>query len=112
MKEYIERSGLLCALVSNDYPWMHYADAYEIAKNAPIADVVESKRGGWISVKERLPSIHQRVLVWCESKTIQKHVTACTFMADYSGKGKGPYFSRHVRNVTHWMPLPEPPKEG
>ena len=58
----------------------------------------------WVSKEDRLPSIYERVLVWCESKTIEKHVTACTYMGD----GK---FSRHVRCVTHWMPLPKPPKE-
>ena len=57
----------------------------------------------WISVKDRLPNVHQRVLVYCQSKTIEKHVTACMYM--------GGYFSRKVRNVTHWMPLPEPPEE-
>lgn len=61
----------------------------------------------WISVEERLPKVRQRVLVYCESKTIEKHVTACTYMGGLYGK---PQFSRHVRKVTHWMPLPEPPK--
>lgn len=58
----------------------------------------------WNSMEDRFPGIHERVLVWCESKTIEKHVTACTYMGD----GK---FSRHVRFVTHWMPMPQPPKE-
>lgn len=56
----------------------------------------------WISVEERLPAVHQRVLVYCQSKTIERHITACMYM--------GGYFSRKVRNVTHWMPLPEPPE--
>ena len=62
----------------------------------------------WIPVTERLPEIQQKILVYCESKTIRKHVTACTYMGGYLGAKQ---FSRHVRNVTHWMPLPEPPKE-
>ena len=62
----------------------------------------------WIPVTERMPAVRQRVLVYCESKTIKKHVTACTYMGGYLGAEQ---FSRHVRNVTHWMPLPEPPKE-
>lgn len=57
---------------------------------------------GWISVKDRMPNVHQRVLVYCQSKTIEMHVTACMYM--------GGYFSRKVHNVTHWMPLPEPPE--
>lgn len=57
---------------------------------------------------ERLPKQGQRILVYCESKTIEKHVTVCTYMGVYPGHLQ---FSRHVRNVSHWMPLPEPPKE-
>lgn len=62
----------------------------------------------WIPVSERLPEVGQRILVYCESKTIKMHVTTCTYMAGRFGSKQ---FSRHVRNVTHWMPLPEPPKE-
>ena len=39
MAEYIERTGLLCALVENNFPWMQFFDAYEIAKNVPVEDV-------------------------------------------------------------------------
>lgn len=62
----------------------------------------------WIPVSERLPEKQQRVLVYCESKTIRKHITSCTYMGGYLGSKQ---WSRHVRNVTHWMPLPEPPAE-
>lgn len=61
----------------------------------------------WIPVGEMLPEIGARVLVYCESKTIRKHVTACTYMGGHFGSKQ---WSRHVRKVTHWMPLPEPPK--
>ena len=54
----------------------------------------------WIPVTDRLPEIGQRILVYCESKTIRKHVTSCTYMGDYLGH----------KQFTHWMPLPEPPK--
>ena len=61
----------------------------------------------WIPVTERLPEVGQRILVYCESKTIEMHITCCTYMG---GRFGHPQFSRHCRNVTHWMPLPEPPK--
>lgn len=61
----------------------------------------------WIPVTERLPKVRQRILVYCESKTIEKHITVCTYMGGLYGK---PEFSRHCHKVTHWMPLPEPPK--
>ena len=40
----------------------------------------------WIPVEERLPEVGQRVLVWCESRTIKKHVTVSTYMKDYSNE--------------------------
>jgi hypothetical protein len=41
-KTYIERSGLLSALVEADsLPWTTMDDAYAIIFNAPISDVVE-----------------------------------------------------------------------
>jgi hypothetical protein len=76
------------------------ANGFRLERKKATSD----KTSEWISVEDRLPSRNERILVWCESKTIKKHITACTYMGD----GK---FSRHVRCVTHWMPLPEPPKE-
>ena len=60
----------------------------------------------WISVKERLPEDGQRVVGIAEN--------GMTGIMDYRDDGTpfaarifGVYFS----NITHWMPLPEPPKE-
>jgi hypothetical protein len=62
----------------------------------------------WISVKERLPGANEDV--WCYSNRnggytfigyIGYHVR------DWMENG-----SLHIGDVTHWMPLPEPPKEG
>ena len=77
-----------------------------IAADHLIANGVTIQK--WIPVTERLPKVRQRILVYCESKTIEKHITACTYMGGLYGK---PEFSRHCHKVTHWMPLPEPPKE-
>lgn len=94
--------GLLCELVTE-----YRNNILRVIDNAPTIDAVPVVR--WIPVTERLPEIQQKILVYCESKTIRKHVTACTYMGGYLGAKQ---FSRHVRNVTHWMPLLEPPKEG
>ena len=68
---------------------------------------------GWISVKDRLPDI-------------DKYYGDCMYSADvfvYDGsrRGEGYYchktnmwhnsFDEEIIKVTHWMPLPEPPKE-
>ena len=63
----------------------------------------------WISVKERLPEYGERVICF----TIHGGIPVCyrgysydsdgRFILAYNGTDK-------VDNVTHWMPLPEPPK--
>ena len=61
------------------------------------------KHDGWISVKERLPRSGDTVLVYYRR-----------------GESRGVYILRYVgrwvmadwhTKVTHWQPLPEPPKE-
>lgn len=57
--------------------------------------------GAWVSVEQQTPEEGRLVLVWCRSRMSTRHITVSTF---YDGK-----WSRRVRDVTHWMPLPEPP---
>ena len=56
--------------------------------------------GGWISVKDRLPEDGQDVLVWDDGGFAYIDVRLC---------GTWKYGGNY--GVTHWMPLPEPPKE-
>ena len=65
---------------------------------------------GWISVTDRLPEPGQMVLVYCRSRMCTEHVTVSTYMKDYSHT-RCCYWSRRVRDVTHWMPLPTPPEK-
>lgn len=57
----------------------------------------------WISVKERLPEIDDEVIIYVDG------ITDCAF---YIGRN---IFERGNRiretDVTHWMPIPEPPQE-
>lgn len=60
----------------------------------------------WISVQDRLPE-HGFVLVWCA-------YTHLVEIAKYKGSLWRTQERRYALNsdwVTHWMPLPEPPKE-
>ena len=57
----------------------------------------------WISVKERLPSDEKTVL--CVTKNNRP------FVCRYKHAWERWAVSLNVE-VTHWMPLPEPPKEG
>ena len=55
----------------------------------------------WISVKDRLPKPFESVLVFRDGK----------ISIDYSEENGWFAYDFNGKRVTHWMPLPEPPKE-
>lgn len=68
----------------------------------------------WISVSERLPEAETDVLVFSGG-----YVSILTYRYDRSGNLKfmymddcGYWHERFAPTVTHWIPLPEAPKEG
>ena len=68
----------------------------------------QNNRSRWISVKERLPDVGEEVLCACRAGIVE--------VLKYFNGINGPWYkdSRHVYMsgfVTHWMPLPAPPKE-
>ena len=69
------------------------ADAEIAALKARIAELEDAQR--WISVDERLPEYHKQVLAMQWGKPT---ITMCINDAAFR------------RHVTHWRPLPEPPK--
>lgn len=64
----------------------------------PAADV--QPVNGWIAVKDRLPDEIGKVLVIDNGKVD---------INSWAGKYEGWYYAN--KNITHWMPLPELPKE-
>ena len=91
----------------------------------PTADVVPVE---WISVKDRLPKTNGKYLCANYSKTFKRHfIEVLSFAKDLhkvdefdfkEEKGKSGFYMydsewgySHFRNVTRWMPLPEPPKK-
>ena len=86
-----------------------YAQQLEMEADYLIANGVtfatDNKVGDkWIPVTERLPEICEEVLV-C---TTRGNVMTCHYEKDLFIQ----YDSWVTPDVTHWMPLPEPPKEG
>lgn len=62
--------------------------------------------GEWISVKERLPEKWGSYLAWVINHRIEIAVFSSEWCLDNTdGAGL-------EGDITHWMPLPEPPKEG
>ena len=66
-----------------------------LVKDAPTVDQ-------WVSVKNRLPDRYKKVLTYGASYGVQENWLIRT--------GKEISWSMGYR-ITHWMPLPEPPKE-
>jgi hypothetical protein len=90
---HLKRKCPLCEIVELDRENAHLR-----------AEISRLKRGGWVSVKERLPAVGETVLVYYRYHDQQSIVTA-RFV-------NGGFIGFWGANVTHWMPLPEPPKEG
>lgn len=69
--------------------------------------------GGWVSVKDRMPEPNKDVLlaVYCEETDSYYQVIAWqTTSGDWDSNDE--VFCQYDDEVTHWMPLPEPPEEG
>ena len=95
--------------------------------NAPYItkrDVEEAPTvGGWISVKDRIPERQMPVIVYVPPhKDDEEEYFGHVGMAYYTYSGNGGYWAGTdgavygaigiIHKPTHWMPLPEPPKEG
>lgn len=98
MAEYIKREDAIKAI---EWTWAGKA-AFEALKKLPAADVVERK---WIPVTERMPEVGKDVLCFCRA--------GIYFVLAWDGthwhEGCDRYYMKSL--ATHWMPLPEPPKE-
>lgn len=55
----------------------------------------------WVSVKDRLPDAAFNVLVFDETGRV-----LIAWYFEYQWRGE-----RLYHKITHWMPLPEPPKD-
>ena len=73
---------------------------------AKLQEVRNNK--SWISVKDRLPEKDTRVLVYLDIKDLNPYSTPF-FDTDRILDGK---WVRWNSYVTHWQPLPEPPKDN
>ncbi|MBR2697827.1 MAG: DUF551 domain-containing protein [Clostridia bacterium] len=115
MNDYVSRQAVIDYLMIN-MGW-HDEDDREIddwdEKKPIITDLINGVPSGWISVKDRLPEDYQEVLF------IGKNQHGNTYMAQRGHRNGNDWYSAISRinvykenaTVTHWMPLPEPPKE-
>jgi hypothetical protein len=89
-------------------------DAYKIIEEEVDAADVEPRQR-WIPVTERLPEEGNIVMAYQPIPSWMKSGNGWIRIAVYTGKGEwreeAEYHNRMTLPVTHWMPLPEPPKE-
>lgn len=88
-----------------DNPNAEISDGHQLCRAA--ADMLEQDVPGWISVEDRLPPTRGYYLV-CTYTAYYR--TQCISKVFFDGKLWGSVRKRYT-NITHWMPLPEPPKE-
>lgn len=104
-----------------------YSGTYaEIERAIDTAPTVEPKqiKAEWVSVKDRLPDPYEKVLVrldhWSGVDTYLAFYDTERGWCDYGGyfedgtnnDGEPLTYETVGVNVTHWIPLPEPPKES
>ena len=76
----------------------------------------------WISVEDRLPEKNKKVLIWIEGYSAhsgmhwtRKGYWLCPWHGDRWAEAFMDKACEHLdmgfAEVTHWMPLPEPPEE-
>lgn len=71
-----------------------------------VKEIREKEERRWIPVVERLPEKVATYLVLTKSGNYSVQ-WFCIFSEDV----KGFFFAENPEKITHWMPLPEPPKE-
>lgn len=102
-REAIETIKIAIAEVEWEYP-MEYAAAFEQTISA-LEERQERKKGeGWTSVRDGLPEDQEEVLVCTLSRNGTRNIDKGYLAIDH-------FIHRGRAQVTHWMPLPEPPKE-
>ena len=115
-KQAIEEMAKVLERVCDKIVCSDYHMNCELCQATRLYDAGYRKQSEWISVEERLPDNHRTVLVACKGITVGGAAPISVgsyggghwFLADAEGTL---YLTKYMHIVvTHWMPLPEPPK--
>ncbi|EMF4717553.1 ead/Ea22-like family protein [Escherichia coli] len=94
-----------CGCVSTEMLMHWIRVAYE-AGNYPVTP------DGWISCSERMPEDTKMLLAFSQGKIVAAYWNWVVNPIDYKKYRAFTYLSGYILDdVTHWMPLPEPPQE-
>ena len=121
MTEYIEREAAIAALTEfrEDQMVFKYATtsdflsargeierAVKVLESLPAADVEPVKQ--WISVNDRLPEAGGYVVCIAKRNPFSRFMP---MVARIEKNGwVNPITEQYISEVTHWMPIPRPPK--
>lgn len=108
------------AYFDRDNPSSYFTDAFAKQYAEYYAQALreenERLKSGWISVGDRLPDtfkdddgdVHYEWVLTTDGHACR--LSACQYQEDGTWYMMGDYLISTVK-VTHWMPLPEPPKK-
>lgn len=65
--------------------------------------------GGWISVKDRMPEKSGEYLCWFGANKVAIGPAILTYVDEWKAFGRLQSLEKYP-NITHWMPLQEPPE--
>lgn len=82
--------------------WIEHAPT--VAKDIKVPDK-------WVSVKDRLPEKSGEYICWFGANKLAMGPAIETYVDEWKAFGDLITLAKYP-NITHWMPLPEPPKEG
>ena len=78
-----------------------------LAGNSPVIP------DGWISCSDRMPEDTKMLLAFSQGKIVAAYWNWVVNPIDYKKYRAFTYLSGYILDdVTHWMPLPEPPQEA
>ena len=104
-EEYANNQGDL----EDTYCWRADRDGFLAGYQAAKDETNLPTSAKWISVKERLPETNELCIVNTEWRGIVPATYGNESWIFNEGQG---WSEKALSYVTHWMPLPEAPKEG
>ncbi len=118
MADYISRDDVLKAIdYQHEVNHVFESEAAYVHMWETINDDITIKAAevqpvdSWIAVTEKLPEIDKYVLIyypyWTDNEIQVARLCYDKLTFDICGE-----FNASVNKVTHWRPLPEPPKDG
>ena len=107
LESILDHTRSMAASPDADNIWRKDIDALEFALTA-LRSMPETTKPGWISVKERLPNFGIPVLICWDGYTDIAEYRCGMVCPKWRTQHYG---TVDLASVTHWMPLPEPPKE-